>query len=71
MGRIPRWHKGRKRYEHYSGAEYGEREGKLFIREGKLVDKANYDTLTDKERAENIEAMLQRERRHEDFLDIT
>lgn len=57
-GRIPPSHKGRKMYENYSGFEYGERENKLFLREGKWVDKANFDTLTDKERAEDIQRRI-------------
>ena len=55
---LPRWAKGRKVLEHYSGFEYYERDGKLSLREGKLVDRANLDTVTDKERAEQIQRSL-------------
>ncbi len=51
---LPRWAKGKKVLEHYSGFEYYERDGKLSEQEGKLVDRQNLDDVTDKMRAENI-----------------
>ena len=52
---LPSWHKGQLLYENYSGFWYGSREGKLIKREGKLVDKQNFDTITTKERNEQIQ----------------
>jgi hypothetical protein len=54
MGQIPRWYKGRLRYCDISGFWYGEREGKLFKQRGLLVDKQNFDTLTDEQREKAI-----------------
>ncbi len=59
-GKLPRWYKGRLRLESRSGFWYGEREGKLFMQEGKLVDKANLDTLTDIQREEQVKRIIQR-----------
>lgn len=52
---LPSWTKGRLLYENYSGFWYGSREGKLIKQEGKLVDKANYDVVTIKQREEQIQ----------------
>ena len=60
MGRLPKWYKGRLRNEVHGDFWYGEREGKLFVREGKLVDRANFDTVTDKERADAIQRRMSR-----------
>ena len=57
-GRLPRWYKGQLIRENYSGFWYGSREGKLFNQEGKLVDRQNFDTLTDMERAEDIKRRM-------------
>jgi hypothetical protein len=57
-GRRPAWYKGRKVLEHYSGAEYYENDGKLMTQEGKLVDKQNFDSVTDKERAEQVQRRI-------------
>ena len=51
---LPAWYKGRLVRDDIDGFWYGEREAKLFKQEGKLVSKHNFDTLTDKERQENI-----------------
>lgn len=53
-GVRPRWYVGRLIRDDIGGFWHGEYEGKLFMREGKLVDRANYDSLTDKERDEQI-----------------
>ena len=57
---LPKWYKGRLRRETYGGFWYGEREGKLFEQEGKLVDKQMYDEITDKVREEQIQRRLSR-----------
>lgn len=57
-GRRPVWYKGRKVLEHYSGFEYYEHDGKLFDREGKKVDRENYDQITIKEREEQIQRRI-------------
>ena len=61
MGRLPKWHKGRLRREAYGGFWYGEREGKLMYQEGKLVDKQMFDKLTDKQRQEQVDLILNKE----------
>ena len=53
-GSLPHWHKGKLIRDSYDGFWYGDREGKLFMQEGRLVSKKNFDTVTDKQRAENI-----------------
>ena len=53
-GTIPSWHKGKMTRCDICGFEYGENEGKLFKQRGLLVDRACFDTLTDSERAEQI-----------------
>jgi len=58
MAQLPSWHKGRLLNENYSDWWYGSREGKLFLREGKLVDRQNYDTVTEKERNEQIQRRM-------------
>ncbi len=55
---FPSWYKGRLRREAYGGFWYGEREGKLFEREGKLVDRRMNDTLTDKERDDEVQKRI-------------
>ena len=57
-GKIPRWHKGQLLYDALDGTWYGSREGKLFQREGKLVSKKNFDTVTDKDRQEALRKNL-------------
>jgi len=54
MGKLPRSHKGKLIYDDIDGFWYGEHEGKLFKRRGLNVSKANYDKLTDEERAKSI-----------------
>ena len=58
-GRLPRWYRGKLLRDFYSGWWYGEREGKLFNQEGKLVDRKNFDTVTDRQRAEDLKRRLQ------------
>lgn len=53
-GRLRRSHKGKLMYCDISGFWYGEREGKLFKRRGLWVDRKNYDSLTEDERAAQI-----------------
>lgn len=53
-GRLPHSHKGKRVYDDIDGFDYGEREGKLFRRRGLMVSRKNYDSLTDKEREEQI-----------------
>ena len=66
MGRIggnrgfPPWYKGRLRNEAYGDFWYGEREGKLFTQEGKLVDRTMFDELTDKQRQEQVQRRMSR-----------
>lgn len=55
---LPAWYKGRLIRENYSAFWYGDREGKLFEQEGKLVDKQNYDSITDRERAEELKRRM-------------
>lgn len=55
---LPSWHKGRLLLETFSDFWYGEREGKLFNQEGRMVDRANFDSLTDRQRAENIQRRI-------------
>ena len=55
---LPSWYKGQLLRDSISGFWYGSREGKLFEREGKLVDKRNLDTVTDKEREEAVQRRL-------------
>lgn len=54
---LPAWYKGRLIRDHYSGFWYGTREGKLFDQEEKLVDRANFDEVTDKQREDQIQRM--------------
>ena len=51
---FPAWYKGRLIRDTFSGEWYGEREGKLFNQEGRLVNKANFDFITDLQREEAI-----------------
>ena len=51
---FPAWYKGKLIRCDISGFWSGEREGKLFKQRGIMVDKANFDTLTDQQRAESV-----------------
>lgn len=55
---LPHWHKGKLLLENYSAFWYGSREAKLFEQEGKLVDKANFDSVTDLQREEMLRDRL-------------
>ena len=55
---LPSWYKGRLVRESYGGFWYGEREGKLFKREDKIVDRKMNDSVTDKEREDAIQRRL-------------
>ncbi len=48
---LPSWHKGQLQYCDISGFWYGAREGKLFKQRGILVDKKNYDRVTNEQMA--------------------
>jgi len=58
MGQLPRWYKGRLINDQIDDFWYGEREGKLFLRRGLLVSRKNFDSVTDKERAEEIQRRI-------------
>lgn len=62
-GRLPAWYKGQLIRDDIGGFWFGHREAKLFKRRGLTVDRKNYDTLTDKERQENINARINKTRR--------
>ena len=51
---FPSWYKGRLIREDRGGFWYGEREGKLFSQENKLVDKQMFDFITDRQREQAI-----------------
>lgn len=53
MGSIPSSHKGRKRRCDICGAEYGERENKLFRQRGLWVDRDCFDSVLDKDRVKS------------------
>jgi hypothetical protein len=53
-GTLPKWHKGRLVYDDIGGFWHGTREGKLLKRRGLLTTKKFYDSLTDKERQEQV-----------------
>lgn len=55
---FPPWYKGRLLRETYGGFWYGEREGKLFTQEGKLVDKQMHDFITDLQRENAISSKI-------------
>ena len=57
---LPSWYSktGRLVREDIGGFWYGERSGKLFKRDGKIVDRKMNDTVTDKEREEDIQRRL-------------
>jgi len=55
---LPSWYKGKLKRCDISGFWYGELEGKLFERDGKLVDRANFDTLTEKERQDLVQRRM-------------
>lgn len=58
MGRLPRWAKGQKRECAICGCEFPERDFRLLEQEGKWVCKWDYDSLTDKQRAEELKRTL-------------
>lgn len=60
---FPSWYRGKLVREDRGGFWYGDREGKLFKQEGKLVDKQMFDSLTDKQREEQIRKIRSRIRR--------
>jgi len=55
---FPKWYKGKLINEAFGDFWYGEREGKTWLREGKLTDRANSDTLTDKERQDMVQRRM-------------
>ena len=54
VGKRPSWYRGKKVACDICGFPYYEEDGKLFKQRGLMVDRACYETLTDKERAESI-----------------
>ena len=58
MGKLPKWYKGQLIRETYGGFFWGEREGKLFEREGKIVDRKMNDSVTDLERMQSVQRRL-------------
>ena len=61
---LPSWYKGQLLRD-ISGFWYGSREGKLFEQEGKLKDRKNFDSVTDLQREEAIQRILNRSPRSE------
>jgi len=54
MGRLPNWAKGEQRECVICGWWLPERDTRIRKRDGKWVCKWDYDTLTDKERTEQV-----------------
>jgi len=59
-GHLPSWHKGRLINETFGDFWYGSREGKLSLQEGRLVDRQMRDSLTDKQRQDLIQQLINR-----------
>ena len=54
-GFLPKWWKGKKMYDQLSGEEIFEYDSSTRIQEGKYIHKKNYDSLTERQRQEQIQ----------------
>jgi hypothetical protein len=50
-GRLPRWFRGKKILDDISGSEHFELDSDMFKQRGLNVQRRNFDSLTDSERA--------------------
>lgn len=54
-GYLPKWWKGRKLLDHYSGEEIFEYASTTRIQEGKYIHVKNFDSLTERQREESLQ----------------
>ena len=59
-GRLPAWYKGQLILDDVDGFWYGHREGKLLKQRGLRVSRENFDSITDKQREDMVQARLNR-----------
>lgn len=70
-GRLPSWYKGQLILDDRDGFWYGHREGKLLRQNGLRVSKANFDSITDKQREDLVQARLDRAPKQSDARKFT